>query len=87
MTIQIEINEKLVQRMGREIAEIVDLMDSLSEDMKMLDRRLNAIDGLHDDLVDAVNHSKAENTAPVDLSEVHEAEERLSLLRKQYGLV
>ena len=87
MTITIKINENLVERMGVEIAEIVDLMDSIGEDLKMLDRRIGAIDSLHDDLVDAVNHSKGEGRVSVDLSEVHEAEEHLRLLRKQYGLV
>ena len=86
MTIQIEINEKMVERMGYEIAEMMELMDSLSEDIKMLDRRVQAMDGIHDDLIDAVNHSKAENAEPVDLSEVHEAEEHLAKMKKKYGL-
>ena len=65
MTITIEINEKLVERMGVEIAEIVDLMDSIGEDLKMLDRRIGAIDSLHDDLVDAVNHSNGDKRGPL----------------------
>jgi phage terminase Nu1 subunit (DNA packaging protein) len=86
MTITIEVKEQLVSRIGVEIAEIVDLMDSIGEDLKMLDRRIGAIDGLHDDLVDAENQYKAQNTDSVDLSEVYEAEEHLANMKKKYGL-
>ncbi len=86
MTITIEVKEQLVSRIGIEIAEIVDLMDSMGEDLKMLERRFQAIDKLHDDLVDAENRYKAENANSVDLSEVYEAEEYLARVRMKHGL-
>lgn len=75
MTIHIEVRDNLVDNIGQEIAEMQDLIGTIESQLRMLSKRADAFDELHDDLLHAEAEALEESQAMFDPGEDDQVEE------------
>jgi len=85
MGVTIEVRAGLLDDLGTELVETMDLLSSIEAQLRSLSKRVDVIDRLHDDLRDAVFDSEEEEVDQL-YQEIEELEEKLRRKKAECGL-
>jgi hypothetical protein len=85
MTVKIDIEDNLVDRIGEELAHVQDLIGTIESARNKLEYRLERLDGFHEALLHAEAEALDEKAEDAVFLEIRQAEEKLRKLKEAYG--
>jgi len=85
MTVKIDIDDDLVDRIGEELAHAQDLIGTIESARNKLEYRLERLDGLHEALLHAEAEALEEKADDAAFLKIRQAEEKLRKLKEAYG--